>query len=118
DNRLIDRLGLVRFGFHERRCGGHHVALIGLDQTHALRRAPDGANVGGTNADQLAVGSHDENIRIFLHAHDPDDLAVLGRGLDVDDSLAAPALSPVFVDASALAITEFGYCQHHIVLTR
>src|SRR5207247_2438266 len=53
---------------------------------------------------------------ILLHAHNGDDFAVFRRRFDIDDALAAAALSAVLGHTGTLAVAVFGYGQDHVVL--
>src|SRR5438093_899562 len=80
-------------------------AVVGLevDDPHTPGVAPLGGDVGGMEADHLAIGRDDQDVVAVVHLEHGDDGAVAAAGLDVDDALAGPPLQPVLVEGRPLA---------------
>src|SRR2546425_569473 len=85
-------------------------ALVGLevDDAHAPGVASLGGDVGGVEADHLALGRDDQDVVAVVHLEYGDDGAVTAAGLDVDDPLAGPSLQPVLVERRSLAEAALG----------
>src|SRR5439155_26978347 len=79
-----------------------------LDDADAPGVAALGGDVGGVEADELALGRHDEDVIAIAHLEHGDDVAVATAGLDVDDPLARPALEPVLLERRPLAVPAVG----------
>ena len=83
--------------------GGYLVLRLEVEEFDPLRPPAGGPDGFGVDADDLAELADDHQLAGLVDQVDAGDLAVFGRGLDVDDALAAAALQPVFVDIGALA---------------
>src|SRR5256712_7127189 len=85
-------------------------AVVGLevDDPHTPGVAPLGGDVGGVEADHLAIGRDDQDVVAVVHLEHGDDGAVAAAGLDVDDALAGPPLQPVLVEGRPLAEAALG----------
>src|ERR1019366_5754951 len=59
----------------------------------------------GADADDLAELADHHDLRLLVHQHDGNNLAVTRGRLNVDDALAAARLQTVFIDVRALAVT-------------
>src|SRR5215813_8816794 len=89
-----------------------------MDQTYALCRSTDGADVLRPYANQFAVRRHHQNVRILLNAHDRHDFAIFVGGLHVNDPFATPSLSAVLLNSCTLAETTLRDRKDHIILVR
>src|SRR5678816_2501376 len=121
--RLVDRgrrLGLDAvtvngFGLAlDERCRRHLVIVIQLYEAHALSGAPDGAYVGGSHPDKLAVRRHDQDIGVFIDAHDGHDLTVFVGRANIDDSLTAASLHAILSHDRSLSESAFSHRQDHL----
>src|SRR3989454_83567 len=93
---------------------GHGAAVVvrvELDDADAPGVAALGGDVGGVEADDLALGRHDEDVVAIAPLEQGDDVAVATAGLDVDDPLARPALEPVLLERRPLAVPALGHGQ-------
>src|SRR3989442_2543034 len=108
NGRLLrfDRRGA--FGF-DAGDGADVVVRVELDDADAPGVAALGGDVGGVEADELALGRHDEDVVAIAHLEHGDDVAVATAGLDVDDPLARPALEPVLLERRPLAVPALGH---------
>jgi hypothetical protein len=88
--------------------GGYFVVGVEVQEFYALGAAACGANALGVDADDFAELADDHHLAGLVDEVDAGDLAVLGRGLDVDDALAAAGLEAVLVDVGALAVAVLG----------
>ena len=75
--------------------GGYFVVGVEVEEFYALGAAACGADGLGVDADDLAELADDHHLAGLVDEVDAGDLAVLGRGLDVDDALAAAGLEAV-----------------------
>src|SRR5205823_443762 len=89
--------------------GADVVVGVQLDDAYAPGVAALGADVGGVEANHLALGRDDQDVVAVPHLEHGDDVAVAAAGLDVDDPLAAAALQPVLLERRPLAEAAVGH---------
>lgn len=75
-----------------------------VEELDAHRAAACGADALGVDTDDLAELADHHQLAGLVDEIDLRHLAVLRRGLDVDDALAATGLEAVLVDVGALAV--------------
>src|SRR5262245_15100551 len=84
------------------------VALVEIDQPHALRRPTDQRYAVRLGPQNHALLGDEHQLLVLEDTGDADDPTVALTGLDVDDADAAAALHPVLVDLGPLPVAVFG----------
>src|SRR6266567_8493013 len=82
-------------------------AFVEVDQAHALRRAPQLADLLHARAYEHAAGGDEHDLVLVADQHRADDLAVALGGLDRDHPLRAAPVARVFGDRRALSEAVF-----------
>src|SRR4029078_11146206 len=94
------------------------VALIHVDQPHALRGPPDLRDAAGLGAKDHPLFGDEEQLLGLEHARNAHDLAVPPGGLNVDDARPATALQAVLIDGGPLAVAVLGHGQDGAALAQ
>src|SRR5262249_42045278 len=102
----------VRAFFFDARRGGNFVVVFQAQQAHTLRGTARLANLIRVDANDLAGGGDDHDIRLLIDLQRGANRAVAVGGLQVDHALAAARSDAVFGKRRALAVAFFGNGEH------
>src|SRR4051812_42517966 len=109
-------LAVLVVAVHDRLQPRKLLALVEVDEDHALRRAAHLANLVHARADEDAARGDQHDLVLGRGERGGDDLAVPLRGLDRDHALRAAAVARVFGDRRALAVAILGRGEDALLL--